>query len=156
MQVSQKGIDLIKKFEGFSASPYVCPAGKPTIGYGHVIQRPIERYNTPITEADAQRILLNDVKTAETTINKGVHVPLTQGQFDALVSLIYNWGGVSFLNSDGIKYLNVSNYQAAAEEFFSTQKGIVGYTNKQTGKRIILPGLVKRRQAEWDLWNDKA
>ncbi|WPY01470.1 Phage-related lysozyme (plasmid) [Candidatus Trichorickettsia mobilis] len=149
MNISQKGIDLIKKFEGFSPTPYHCPAGKMTIGYGHVVQASTERYNSPITEADAERMLLNDVKTAETTISKGVHVPLTQGQFDALVSLIYNWGGVGFLKSQGLKYLNSYDYRLAAEEFFSEEKGIV----KVHG--TVLPGLVRRRQAEWDLWNDK-
>ena len=125
MNISQKGIELIKKFEGFSATPYRCPADKMTIGYGHVIQTERERFRAPITEADADRILRNDVKTAETSINKGVYVPLTQGQFDALVSLIYNWGGVNFLKSQGLKQLNSGAYQWAAEEFFSIEKGVV-------------------------------
>jgi lysozyme len=149
MNISQKGIDLIKKFEGFSPNAYRCPAGKMTIGYGHVIQAERERFNAPLTEADAERILLKDVKTAEATINKGTHTPLTQGQYDALVSLVFNWGGSNFLRSQGLKYLNSYDYALAAKEFFSFDKGIV----KVSG--TVMPGLVKRRQAEWDLWNDK-
>jgi len=50
--------------------------------------------------------LYKDVKIAEATINKGVGVPLTQGQYDALVSLVFNWGGINFLKSQGLKQLN--------------------------------------------------
>ena len=150
MNISQKGVELIKKFEGFSDKPYRCPAGKLTIGYGHVIQPERERFRSPITEVDAERILHNDLSVAEGTIRKSVGVPLIQGQYDALVSLVFNWGGINFLRSQGLKYLNSSDYRLAAEEFFSEEKGIV----KVHG--TVLPGLVKRRQAEWDLWNDKA
>jgi len=149
MNISQKGIELIKNFEGFSERPYRCPAGKMTIGYGHVVKVG-ERYNAPLTVADADRILHNDVKITEATIKKVVCVPLTQGKFDALVSLVFNWGGINFLRSQGLKQLNSGAYQLAAEEFFSKEKGVV----KVSG--TVMPGLVKRRQAEWDLWNDKA
>lgn len=83
-KVSQQGIDLIKRYEGFKASPYHCPAGKLSIGYGHVINQLKERYNSPITEADAGRILGSDLTATETNINRAVRVSLTQGRFDAL------------------------------------------------------------------------
>lgn len=156
MKVSQKGIELIKKFEGFSPTPYRCPAGKMTIGYGHVIQAEREKFNNPITQDDADRILLQDIKIAEATINKGVGVPLTQGQFDALVSLVFNWGGINFLKSQGLKELNYEDYEQAAVEFFGIEKGIVKIKDPKTGERIISQGLVNRRQAELELWNAQA
>ena len=115
MNISQNGLEFIKKYEGFQSKPYLCPARKLTIGYGHVIS-PHEQFNTAITEKDAERILASDLKVTETTIAKGVIVPLTQGKYDALVSLVYNWGGGNFLRSLGLRCLNNSDYKKAAEE----------------------------------------
>jgi len=143
------GIDIIKKFEGCKLKAYLCPAGKLTIGYGHVIS-PHEQFNSPITEKDADRILENDLKVTETTIAKGVIVPLTQGKYDALVSLVYNWGGGNFLRSIGLRCLNNSDYKKAAEEFFSSETGVV------TIKGKFSQGLYNRRQGELDMWNGKA
>lgn len=150
MKASNKSIELIKEYEGFSPNPYRCPAGKMTIGYGHVIQAEREKFNAPITEIDAERILRSDLIIAQGTIKKGVGVPLTQGQYDALVSLVFNWGGINFLRSQGLKQLNSGAYKGAAEEFFSPDKGVVRV------KGTVLPGLVKRRLAELKLWNDQA
>jgi len=149
MNISQNGLEFIKKYEGFQSKPYLCPAGKLTIGYGHVIS-PHEQFNSPITEKDADRILENDLKVTETTIAKGVIVPLTQGKYDALVSLVYNWGGGNFLRSIGLRCLNNSDYKKAAEEFFSSETGVV------TIKGKFSQGLYNRRQGELDMWNGKA
>jgi lysozyme len=146
MNISQKGLEFIKKYEGFQSKPYFCPAGKSTIGYGHVISSR-EQFNTAITEKDADRILLNDLEVTETTIAKGVTAPLTQGQYDALVSLVYNWGGGNFLKSFGLTCLNNSDYAKTAEEFFSSSRGVV------TIKGKFSVGLYNRRQAELDMWN---
>jgi len=149
-RISQRGIDLIKQFEGFKASPYYCPAGELSIGYGHVIDQLKECYNSPITEEAAERILAADLRVTEATIAKGVQVPLSQGQFDALASLIYNWGGGNFLRSTGRKYLNSLDYAGAAREFFSRDKGVVSIAGK------FSQGLYNRRQAELELWNAQA
>lgn len=149
MNISQKGLEFIKKYEGFKSKPYLCPAGKLTIGYGHVISTH-EQFNTAITEKDADRILLNDLKVTETTVAKAVIVPLTQGKYDALVSLVYNWGGGNFLRSLGLRCLNNSDYRKAADEFFSLESGVV------TIKGKFSQGLYNRRQAELDMWNGKA
>jgi lysozyme len=145
MNISQKGRELIKKYESFQAKPYLCPAGQLTIGYGHTISHH-EQFNSPITEKDADRILENDLKVTETTIVKGVTVSLTQGQYDALVSLVYNWGGGNFLRSLGLRHLNNGDYIKAAEEFFSSEHGVV------TIKGKFSQGLYNRRQAELELW----
>lgn len=149
MKTSTRGIDLIKQFEGFKDYVYICPAGKPTIGYGHVIDSKLvalTKASPPITREKAEQLLKDDVKEAEDAINSSVKVSLTQGQFDALLSLIYNWGVYNFKISNGLRKLNAGDYQGAAEEFFSKEKGIVKI------KKVFSPGLYRRRQAEEALW----
>lgn len=143
MKISEKGLNLIKKWEEFRAVEYFCSDHKRTIGYGHVIKDG-EKYGE-ITEKQAKELLRQDVATAEYTINKGVRVSLKQDQFDALVSLVYNWGGGNFLRSRGLKKLNNGDYQGAAEEFKEVIKDKPGGT--------ILKGLVNRRLAEAKLFN---
>jgi len=150
MKTSLKGINLIKKFEGFKFYPYTCPAGKLTVGYGHVIgvkEQTLAKATSPISEEKAEEMLKRDIATAENVINSSIKVTLTQGQFDALVSLVYNWGGYYFKASKGFKALNKGRYQNASFEFFDKEKGVVRVSGK------ILPGLVKRRQAEFLLWS---
>ena len=150
MKISQKGLDLIKEFEGFRGSPYRCPAGKLTIGYGHVIdpnvQKSIVSGFVSITEEKAEQLLETDLNNVYRAINSFVDVFLTQGQFDAITSLIFNWGAKNFEASCGLKKLNNKDYDGASHDFFSTKDGV----DEIDGK--ISPGLVRRRQAEWKLW----
>jgi lysozyme len=88
--ITQDGIDLIKRFEGFSSTVYICPAGYPTIGYGHLV-RDHEKFET-ISQEDAEALLRIDVESAERAVLRLIKVPLTDGQFDALVSFTYNLG----------------------------------------------------------------
>lgn len=88
--ITQDGIDLIKRFEGFSSTVYICPAGYRTIGYGHLV-RSGESFNE-ISETEAEELLCKDVESAERAVLRLVNVPLTDGQFDALVSFTYNLG----------------------------------------------------------------
>lgn len=142
MNISQKGLDIIKKFEGFRATKYICPAGKKTIGYGHVIHEKDMKKNK-ITEEEAEALLKEDVKAAEYVIKRGVSVPLSQNQYDALVSLVYNWGGGNFLRSVGRRKLNEGNYLGAIKDFSEVTKA----------NGVNLPGLVKRRIEESKLFN---
>lgn len=95
--ITQDGIDLIKRFEGFCSSVYICPAGYPTIGYGHLV-RSGESF-TEITETEAEELLRRDVESAERAVLRLVNVPLTDGQFDALVSFTFNLGAGAFQRS---------------------------------------------------------
>lgn len=148
MKTSQKGIDLIKEFEGFKNNIYICPAGKHTIGYGHVlVGDEIRNIKGPITKDQAEILLRNDVKYTEEAINLLVKVNLTQEQFDALVSLVYNWGVNNFKHSEGLKKLNQKKYEEAIKEFFSKEAGVVSI-NKNFSN-----GLYRRRQRELELWN---
>lgn len=94
---TQDGIDLIKRFEGFSSTVYICPAGYPTIGYGHLIRS--SESLTEITETEAEELLRRDVESAERAVLRLVNVPLTDGQFDALVSFTFNLGSGAFQRS---------------------------------------------------------
>jgi lysozyme len=149
MKVSEKGLDLIKQFEGFKDYVYMCPAGLPTIGYGHVIDSKLialTKAAPRMTREKAEQLLKNDVKEAENAINSSVKVNISQGQFDALVSLIYNWGAYNFKISLGLRKLNAGDYGGAADEFFSKVRGIVNIDSKFSN------GLYRRRQAELELW----
>lgn len=142
MRISEKGLNLIRKYEGFRAKAYLCPAGKLTIGYGHVLNK--KDGILKITREAAEELLLQDIKKAELVVNKYVRIPLTQGQFDALVSLVFNWGSANFLRSKGLRYLN----GCPKKEFFSKEKGVVSVGGK------FSRGLYNRRQAELRLWNE--
>jgi lysozyme len=112
MQLSREGLDLIKKSEGFRSRQYLDVAGLATIGYGHRIVPP-ESFPGAITEDEATAILMNDVREAEQAVSRLVHVPLTQGQFDALVDFCFNVGVGKLASSMLLKELNAGRHAAA-------------------------------------------
>jgi lysozyme len=115
MNISNNGIELIKKFEGFSAVPYKDVAGYPTIGFGHKIIAG-EVFGS-IGSMEATALLEKDVQWAVTVINTAVHVVLNQNQFDALCSFTYNVGAHAFATSTLLKLLNEEKYGEASNEF---------------------------------------
>lgn len=141
MNVSDKCLSLIRNAEGFSAKPYNCPAGVPTIGFGstrYADGRSVALSDPAITIAQANEILYATLGQYEAAVNRYVTVPLTQGQFDALVDFAYNAGAQSLRTSTLLRRLNAGDYTGAAGEF---SKWVFG-----GGKP--LPGLVKRRAFE--------
>lgn len=141
MNTSSNGIELIKGFEGFRNKPYKCPAGVATIGYGSTYYADgteVEMDDKPITSTEAESLLRHSLKGYEASVQKLVTVALTQGQFDALVSFVYNLGAGQLKGSTLLKKLNSGDYKGAAAEFDKWTHG--------GGK--VLPGLVKRRAAE--------
>lgn len=148
MKTSQRGIDLIKEFEGFSAVPYLCPAKILTWGYGHACLRdphgnPLEEIPKEISKEKAEEILRADVEIAEEAVNKYVtpHY-LNQNIFDALVSFTFNIGYSNFKNSTLLKFINQGKIAEAASQF---ERWVYA-----KGKE--LPGLVKRRKKEKELF----
>lgn len=137
---------FIKEYEGFSSKVYQDSNGQSVIGYGHKIED--SSANQTTTKQKSTNILEEDIRDIEALITAWVHVPLSQRQTEALVSLIYNWGEHNFLKSKGLEYLNQGNYDAAAHEFFSKERGVVNIAGK------FSKGLYRRRQAELELWND--
>lgn len=140
MQLSDKGIELIKTFEGFSAIPYNDVVGRPTIGFGHLIL-PGEVFGS-IGSMEATALLRKDCSKAVSCVNNNVKVQLNQNQFDALVSFTYNLGCGNFMASTLLKYVNLGNFQAAAAEFHKW--------NHAGGK--VVDGLTKRRNKEAQLF----
>lgn len=138
MNISDKGIALIKEFEGFRANAYICPAGKNTIGYGHVIKNS-DRFDAPLSEADADELLRDDIDTYYApSVVAMTHVPLSQGQFDALCSFAYNCGIGALMSSTLMRKLNAGDASGAADEFLRW--------NKVSGQPFA--GLTRRREAE--------
>jgi lysozyme len=148
MQISQKGIDLIKKFEGLNLESYKCPAGKWTIGYGHSITSS-DYFRGAITASIANQLLQRDLNIIEAYLNSVLGgIKITQGMFDALASLVDNWGAANFGKSQGLKYLKINKLKLSAKEFFSKTRGVVNINGTFSN------GLFRRRQAELELWND--
>ncbi len=142
MKSSANAIDLIKKFEGFCATPYFCPAAKLSIGYGHVVIKGEKFPPLGITREEGEALLKQDVIIAELAIERLVVYELSQNQFDALVSFIYNVGVKAFEKSKLLRILNSGEELLAAAEFSRWV-----YAGK-----IVQKGLVRRRDAEKTLF----
>lgn len=132
--IERNGLELIKRFEGFMPKEYVCPAGKRTIGYGHVINTG-ESFDGGISKEQAERLLKEDVSASERAIERYVNVPLKHNQFDALVSFVFNVGIAAFSDSTLLEYLNKGDYVSAAGEFPRwckvNKKGVKGLLNRR-------------------------
>lgn len=115
MQLSAAGLQLVKNSEGFRSNTYLDLAGLPTIGYGHRLVHP-EAYPNGITPHQAEVILQWDLRTAQQAVETLVRVPLTQGQFDALVDFVFNLGSGSLAHSTLLARLNAGNVAAAASQ----------------------------------------
>ena len=137
MNISERGIALIKKYEGFCESVYVCPAGKNTIGYGHVILAD-EEFGQIISEDEAEALLNQDINKVEQSVDGIVTVVLSQNEFDALVAFTYNIGAKAFANSTLLRLLNNNDKNGAALQF---DRWVYA-----SGR--VLSGLVARRSAE--------
>lgn len=144
--ISKEGVELIKRFEGLHKvqpdgmiAAYRCPAGKWTIGWGSTKG---VRSGLRITKEEAEIRLLDDLREHGAIVKRLVSVPLTQGQFDALVSFVYNLGGGNFQSSTLLKKLNQGLYNDVPEQIMRWNKARVD------GKLTVLNGLTRRRAAE--------
>ena len=145
MELSDRGVKLIKQFEGFSAKPYLDQALVPTIGYGttHYHHRAVTLSDQDISEKTATYLLRTQVdETYGKAVNHYVQVPLTQNQFDALVSFTYNLGVGAFRGSTLLRDINSGKIHEAYKEFHK-------WTHAN-GK--IVKGLVVRRRKESELF----
>lgn len=140
MKLNDQGIDLIKEFEGCQLDAYLDMVGKPTIGYGTT--------GTDIhlglhwTQEDCDKILLADLDHVQMQIKKVLDVDLTDNEFSALCSLVYNIGIGNFKSSTMLHCLNEREWDLAAAEFSKWD---------HAGGREV-PGLLKRRLAEKELF----
>jgi lysozyme len=145
MQMSQEGREaLLQKFEGCKLKAYRCPANVCTIGYGHTSAAgtPTVIDGMTITQQQADDILSRDLQQYEAAVTMMVHQPLTQHQFDVLVDFAYNAGVGNLKSSTLLKKVNAARFDDVPTELLKWNKG--------GGK--VLPGLVRRRQAEGAWW----
>lgn len=141
-----KGLALIKSFEGKRLVSYDDGVGVWTVGYGTTRINGVKvQKGLTITDAQAELYLKSDLETFENVVNKVVTIEVNQNQFDALVSLTYNIGATAFTNSTLLRKLNSGDFKGASEQFLVWNKG--------GGK--VMTGLVRRREAEKELFNSK-
>ncbi|KAF7726812.1 hypothetical protein EC973_008413 [Apophysomyces ossiformis] len=147
--INQDGINLIKTFEGFVASPGPDPIGLVTVGYGHKCTSPDcseVPYSYPLTKADAEALLRQDLPQFIRAVDSSLkdNLKLNENQRAALTSFTYNMGPTNFKTSTLVKRLNAGEdpNTVAAEE--------LPRWNKAGGK--VFAGLVRRREAEVELF----
>lgn len=145
-KLSQKGLELIKSFEGLSLKPYVCAGGINTIGYGNTYYtngKKVTLQDKPITKQQAEELLKHSLSTYEKAVDSFCRDDISQSNFDALVSFAYNLGTNALQKSTLIKKVNANPKDVTiADEFLKW--------NKANGR--VLSGLTKRRQAEANLY----
>lgn len=141
-KTGDKGLALIKEFEGCRLEAYVCPAGVLTVGVGHT--GPDVKPGMHITQAEADQLLANDVQRFEKAVADQINVPLDQCEFDALVSFAFNCGAGALSESTLRRRLNAGEEKPKvfAEELPRWTSG-------------GMAGLVRRRDAEVKLANTK-
>lgn len=145
-KLSQKGLELIKQFEGLSLTPYVCAGGINTIGYGNTYYtngKKVSLKDKAITKQQAEELLKHSLSTYEKAVDSFCRDDISQSNFDALVSFAYNLGTGALQKSTLIKKVNANPKDVTiADEFLKW--------NKANGR--VLAGLTRRRQAEANLY----
>lgn len=141
MRINKEGLSIIKQCEGCRLKAYLCPSLIPTIGYGHTTG---VKMGDTITQADADRFLLQDIKRFEQAVSALVKVPINTNQFSALVSFTFNVGVGAFKSSTLLKKLNLRDYKGCSNEF---ERWVYGSNKKP------LEGLKKRRKLEKQLFD---
>jgi lysozyme len=137
--INTAGLNLIISFENFSATPYLDEGGTWTIGYGHT--KGVTEDSSAISEAQGQELLQQDVAQAEEQVSRLITVPLSDNQYAALVSLVYNAGSAPLTRLLGTK-LNAEDYAGATNEFLRWR----------LSGGMVSDGLVRRREAERKLF----
>lgn len=147
MKVSSKGIELIKEFEGFSNSAYLCSAGKWTIGYGNTFwedKTPVKK-GDEISKTKATELITKIANEFARDVATLIQIDVTQNQFDALVSLAYNIGLGAFKSSTLLNQLNKGNFIGAGQEFLrwdkSNGKPLLGLTRRREREKLLFDSL---------------
>ena len=147
MKVSNKGLELIKEFEGFSSTAYLCSAKKATIGYGNTFWEdgtPV-KIGDQISKERAETLLKHVVDNFSVAVEVDIKIEVSQNQFDAMVSLAYNIGLGAFKNSTLLRQLNRGNFVGASQEFLrwdkSNGKPLLGLTRRREREKLLFDSL---------------
>lgn len=140
MKISARGIDLIRSFEGLELSAYLDDGKVVTVGYGHT--GPDVYLGRVVNEDEAEALLESDIAIAERALKTLVTVQLTQNEYDALVSFVFNVGVPKFQNSTLLSLLNKGDKEGAAEQLL-----LWHHVHKTDNS-----GLIARREQECDLF----
>jgi len=119
-QINERGIEMVKSFEGLALRPYVCAGGVNSVGYGSTRSRtggPIDLDMGPITETEAETLLIRDLESSEGWVSRLIKTALTENQYSALVSFTFNVGAGALQRSTLRMKLNRGEVQNAADEF---------------------------------------
>jgi GH24 family phage-related lysozyme (muramidase) len=149
MQISPQGLELIRRWEGLRLRAYLDASGIVSIGYGNTLRSdgsPVQLGDS-ITAAEAEQLLTDHINNLSEQLNGLLKVTVQQPQFDALVSLAYNIGIGALQRSTLLAKLNSGDITAAADQFRRWTKASDG-----KGGLLELPGLVRRRQEERELF----
>jgi len=139
--INERGIKIVKIFEGFSLKPYLCPANVWTVGYGATVGSdggPIDPDMEGISEDEAKALLLRDLESSEGWVRRLIKSVLTENQYSALVPFTFNVGAGALQRSTLRMKLNRGEVQNAADEF----------PKWRIAAGRILAGLIRRRTAE--------
>ena len=156
MKTSEAGKKFIKIKEGLKLETYKCSSNVSTIGYGHTGSD--VHAGMKITVEEAERLFSIDLYIHENNVNKLVKVPLTQGQFDALVSLEFNIGYGSFKSSSILRLVNEKRYNEACKRFLFENPNAKTPEEKYKGcwvfnnQKKVVAGLVRRRKEEQEMF----
>ncbi len=139
LTASRAALDLIASFEGFRARAAKTPDGRWTLGFGHV---KTAKEGLSVSRSEAEDLLRWDLRTIEDAVRQSALMPLSQNEFDALVSFAFNIGLANFAKSDVLRYLNQGQPVAAALSMHAWRRA------KVNGRIIVIDALVRRRAAE--------
>jgi lysozyme len=148
MKLSARGLQEIKNHEGWRDHVYKDAVGLPTIGYGHLIRKG-EVFPPRISKEYGEKLLQADLVRFEKRVHEIVKVPLTQNQYDVLVSFLFNLGVHALDGSTSLKLLNKGLYQQFADRLLLWNKGMIG------GKLVEIQGLTNRRIKERKLFLER-
>lgn len=146
MKTNSAGVDLIKSFERLELEAYLDAVGVPSIGFGHTQG---VKLGDKITKYKAEKFLKEDLAEAEEAVTKYVLVVLNENQFSALVSFVFNVGTYNFRTSTLLKMVNAEKWSEVRTQMLRWVYG----TDRKTGRKIKLNGLVRRRTAEYELFS---
>lgn len=154
MQVSDSGVEFIKRYEGLKKQVYLDVAGLKTVGYGHLLTREELAGNyvliagrrvqldRALTDSEVDTLLRQDIEPKAQTVRKSIKVKITQSQFDMLTSLCFNIGSDAFAKSSLVRYINDGDFERAPAGFMMWTKARVD------GVLQDVQGLINRRRAE--------